>query len=247
MKRTQEHTNTERRHGNPWGAGSAIITLAVSVLLFVTTFPKYSVEGNEVTHYTHNVLFGFDTPVSYVWVVVGFVAVFISLVVYLFTVRDFRNPVPKAVENTFAFIVIASFFIGLCAGIALPISNGIAMKWEKAEAIADAYTKGHKSSPAVIFDSEEDNDAFDSLVNEIKNGPKSKKQDRDLIDTMYDEENGEPESPDYLYKVMKKDGKNYLIGVLKGSDNIKDAVEIGEINESQAREFSALTHETNWR
>lgn len=246
MKRTKKQANSERRYSNPWVAGSATIALAVSVLLFVTTFPRYAVEGNEVTHYTRNVLFGFDTPVSYVWIVVGFVAVFISSIVYLGAVRGFRNPVPKAVKNTFVGIIIASFFIGLCTGIALPISNGIAMKWEKAEAIADAYTKGHKSSPAVLFDNEEDNDAFDSLVNEIKNGPKSKKQNRDLIDTMYYEENGEPEYPDYLYKVMKKEGKNYLIGVLKGSENIKDAVEIGEISETQAREFSALTHEPNW-
>lgn len=241
MKRTKERTRTKKDY-SVVAAFSVLGTLIVSILLFVTNWPKYKVEGNEVVSHTHNYLLNMDIPVNYFWVSVLFAVVSITLTVYLFCKVDGLH-LTGWTESFFWVIFILSLVFGFICGLGASLGSAISAGTDKGDAVLTAYTKDYKASPSMYIESGSDKtDALNKLVVEVKSG---NEEEGDFIDNTFSEKNSDSDPDDYVYRVIEKNDKYYLVGTKKGSDNLKDAFEVGEISKAQSRELAALTDKVN--
>lgn len=238
MKRVKERTTHGSDHKSRKRIAFPAFALVGSVVLFITTWPKHKLVNNEVVSYTHNGILGIDTDLSYIWVFLGLLAIFISATVLLMGVGSDDFDLPEWVKNIVDWVVPIAFVIGFISVIGLPMVHSLNGSKSSADIVLAEHTKGQTSSSSMFLDQEEDTKKLDSLVNEIKNNAPSGSK-KAFIESTFEET--KTDSSDYLYRVVEKNDKLYLIGAVKYSKSVSDVFEIGEVSESQSRAFSSLT------
>lgn len=236
MKRTKERT-AKKKDSIAFGTFAMVASLMALVTLFVTTWAKYRIQDGEVVSYAHNYIFNVDIPVNYFWVLGVFAVFFVPSIFYILSIVD-ENRFPGWMGATLLTLSIASFAVGGGVGIASLIGSSVGLGTYKADAILEEYTKDYKSSPSMYIDDSDKADSLDKIINEVKGDGEA---EGDFIDSTFDDGNADSGSYAYVYRVIEKNDKYYLVGVKKGSERLKDAIEIGEVTKAQTREIAALT------
>lgn len=238
MKRVKERSTHNPYYKSRKRLALTLFALVGSLVLLVTTWPKHKLVNDEVVSYTHNGILGIDTDLGYGWVFLGLLVIFISAIVRLINVGSEDFDLPEWVTSAVGWTVAVAIVGGFISVVGLPVIHSMNGNRSSADIVLAEHTKGQTSSASMFLDQEEDAKKLDSIINEVKNNAPSASK-KAFIESTFEET--KTDSNDYLYRVVEKNDKLYLIGAIKRSKSVSDVFEIGEISESQSRAVSALT------